>query len=206
MRHRPDQRVEPVGAAAVRQPVGAEIGQFVLQRRKAPGMADAALRTGEIDIIVDANPASAQRLSSDSTLVVTSFPASEYALIAWNTRRDPFTDPNVRRALTLAMDRGSIVDVVRGPYGSVSAGPVGPWHWTYDPEWEPYPFAPDSARALLEQAGWIDADEDGVREKNGVPLGFDLYFTPRQAWMDVATIVQANLADVGADVEPRARE
>jgi len=55
-------------------------------------VADAALRTGEIDIIVDANPASAQRLSSDSTLVVTSFPASEYALIAWNTRRDPRID------------------------------------------------------------------------------------------------------------------
>ena len=169
-------------------------------------VADAALRTGEIDLIVDANPASAQRLSADSTLVVTSFPAAEYALIAWNTRRDPFTDPRVRRALTLAMDRESIVDVVRGPYGSVSAGPVGPWHWTYDTAWEPFPFAPDSARALLEQSGWTDEDGDGVRENRGVPLRFELFFTPRQAWMDVSTIVQANLADVGVAMEPRARE
>lgn len=180
--------------------------RLVYRQIPEDAVADAALRTGEIDLIVDANPASAQRLSADSTLVVTSFPAAEYALIAWNTRRDPFTDPLVRRSLTLAMDRESIVDVVRGPYGSVSAGPVGPWHWTYDPSWEPIPFAPDSARALLEQSGWIDEDGDGVRENRGVPLRFELLFTPRQAWMDVATIVQANLADIGAAVEPGARE
>jgi len=52
----------------------------------------------------------------------------------------------------------------------------------------------------------FDEDGDGVRENRGVPLRFELLFTPRQAWMDVATIVQANLADIGAVVEPGARE
>lgn len=168
--------------------------------------AEASLRTGEVDMVVDVNPASAERLAADPSLVVTAVPASEYALIAWNTRRDPFTDPRVRRALTMAMDRDAIREVVRGPYGSVSTGPVGPWHWAHDPDREPLPYAPDSAATLLEQAGWVDTDADGVRDRNGIPLRFELAFTPRQAWQDVATIVQANLSAVGVAVEPRAME
>jgi peptide/nickel transport system substrate-binding protein len=168
--------------------------------------AEAALRTGEIDMIVDADPSSARRLAADSALVITSFPSAEYSLIAWNTRRAPFSDPAVRQALTLAIDRASIARVVRGAFGSVSAGPVGPWHWAWDPDREPLPFDPDSARALLERAGWADADSNGVRERDGEPLGFELYYTPRQAWQDVGAIVQANLADVGVVVEPRVRE
>ncbi len=168
--------------------------------------AEASLRTGEVDMVVDVNPASAQRLAADPSLVVTSVPASEYALIAWNTRREPFTDPRVRRALTIAMDREAIREIVRGPYGSVSTGPVGPWHWAHDEDRKPLPYAPDSAAMLLEQAGWVDTNGDGVRDRNGIPLRFELLYTPRQAWQDVATIVQANLAAVGVAVEPLAME
>ena len=109
-------------------------------------------------------------------------------------------------AFTLAVDREAIARVVRGAYGSVSTGPVGPWHWAHDPDREPRPFDPDSARALLEAAGWVDADSNGVREKGGEVLGFELYSTPRQAWRDVGQIVQSNLADVGVVVEPQTRE
>lgn len=182
------------------------VDRLVYRQIPEDAVAEAALRTGEVDVILDANPAAASRLSADANLAVTSYPSAEYSLIAWNTRRQPFMNADVRRAMTLAMDRGAMSEVVRGPYGSVSAGPVGPWHWTYDPTWEPYPFDPDSARALLDGAGWVDEDGDGMREKKGVPLRFELLYTPRQAWMDVATIVQANLADVGVDVEPSARE
>jgi peptide/nickel transport system substrate-binding protein len=169
-------------------------------------VAEAALRTGEIDMIVDADPGSALRLAQDSSLVVSAFPSAEYSLIAWNTRREPFGVPEVRRALTLAIDREAIARVVRGGYGSVSAGPVGPWHWAWDSARAPLPFDPDSARALLEAAGWADADSNGVREKDGRELRFELYSTPRQAWRDVGTIVQANLAEVGVVAEPRVRE
>ncbi len=112
----------------------------------------------------------------------------------------------MRESLTLALDRAAIADVVRGGFGSVSAGPVGPWHWAHDPDWKPLPYDPDSARALLEGAGWTDPDSTGVRRRNGTEFEFELLFTPRQQWRDIAAIAQANLAEVGIVVVPRARE
>jgi peptide/nickel transport system substrate-binding protein len=180
--------------------------RLVYRQIPEDAVAEAALRTGEIHMIVDADPRAAARLAEDESLVVASFPSAEYALIAWNTRREPFDDPNVRRAMTLAIDREAIARVVRGAYGSVSMGPVGPWHWAFDPDWKPLPFAPDSAESLLDRAGWSDGDSDGIREKDGVPLRFELYSTPRQSWRDIGEIVQAQLADVGVEVQPRTRE
>ena len=180
--------------------------RLVYRQIPEDAVAEAALRTGEVQMIVDADPYAAGRLARDTSLVVTSYPSAEYSLIAWNTRREPFSEPDVRRAMTLAIDREAIARVVRGAYGSVSTGPVGPWHWAFDPEWKPLPFNPDSAATLLERAGWSDSDSDGVRDKDGIPLSFELYSTPRQAWRDIGEIVQAQLADVGVEVEPRIRE
>ena len=180
--------------------------RLVYRQIPEDAVSEAALRTGEVHMVVDADPSAANRLARDSSLVVTSYPSAEYSLIAWNTRRDPFSDPDVRRAMTLAIDREAIARVVRGAYGSVSMGPVGPWHWAFDPEWKPLPFDPDSAATLLEVAGWADTDSDGVREKDGIPLSFELYSTPRQSWRDIGEIVQAQLADVGVEVLPRTRE
>ena len=180
--------------------------RLVYRQIPEDAVSEAALRTGEIHTIVDADPYAAGRLAEDTSLVVTSYPSAEYSLIAWNTRRDPFSDAEVRRAMTLAIDREAIARVVRGVYGSVSIGPVGPWHWAFDPEWNPLPFDPDSSASLLERAGWVDTDLDGVRDKDGIPLSFELYSTPRQSWRDIGEIVQAQLADVGVEVLPRTRE
>ncbi|MEJ2483843.1 MAG: ABC transporter substrate-binding protein, partial [Gemmatimonadota bacterium] len=93
--------------------------RLVYRQIPEDAVAEAALRTGEIHMIVDADPHAAARLAEDTSLVVTSYPSAEYALIAWNTRREPFNDPDVRRAVTFAIDREAIARVVRGAYGSV---------------------------------------------------------------------------------------
>ncbi|MFO7587108.1 MAG: ABC transporter substrate-binding protein [Gemmatimonadota bacterium] len=180
--------------------------RYVYRQVPDDAVAVAELRAGEVHLLLDADPGSAARLAADTTLAVSSFPAPEYAFIAWNTRRPPLDDVEVRRALTLAIDRPAIARVVRGDYGRVAAGPVGRWHPAFDTAWAPLPFAPDSARARLERAGWSDANRDGVREKGGRPLAIELLHTPRASWRDIAAIVQANLAAVGVEVRPRALE
>ena len=182
------------------------VDRYVYRQIPEDAVAAAELRAGEVDLWLDADPAAAARLAEDTTLAVTSFPAPEYAFIAWNTRRPALRDASVRRALTMAIDRAAIARVVRGAYGEIAAGPVGRWHPAFDTTWAALPFAPDSARARLDRAGWTDADGDGVREKDGRPLAIELLHTPREDWRNIAAIVQANLADVGVDVRSRALE
>jgi peptide/nickel transport system substrate-binding protein len=116
----------------------------------------------------------------------------------------PFKDVNVRKAIIMGMDRFTIVDVL------LEGNTIVPGHQWPNSEWdsgvEPYPYDPEAAMALLDEAGYTDADGDGVREGecNGetVPLSFLFRTTNAPLRVDVATIVQQQLAEIGVDFRP----
>ena len=166
----------------------------------------AALRTGEVDLVIEASPSMLDQVATDSTVVSTAYSAPEYVFIAWNPKRPEFADPRVRRALTAAIDRETLVQVVLGGHGAVAPGPVGPWHWAHDSTWTPIPYAPEEAAAILDEAGWVDSDGDGVRDRDGVPFSFELLATPRRDRAAIQTLVQASLAEVGIEADPLVRE
>ncbi len=166
----------------------------------------AELRTGGIDMYPDMPPTMAVRLLDDQSIAIDSTVTSGYAFIAWNSKRPFFRNRQVRRALTMAIDRGAIVRAAREGMGSVATGPVGPWHWAYDTSWTPLPFSPDSAAVLLAAAGWVDRDGDGIRDRNGVPFRFDILTNESAVRRDMAVMVQSDLAAIGVDAQPRARE
>lgn len=165
----------------------------------------AALQSGEVDLAIEPPPADLPRLAADPAYEVLAYAAPTYDFIAWNSRRPMFSDRNVRRALTMAIDRQGLVDAILAGYGEVATGPVGAWHWAYDAV-PPLPFAPDSARVALEAAGWIDGDGDGVREKDGRRFEFTMFATPGGSWRDIAEVIKANLAAVGVDMSIEIRE
>jgi peptide/nickel transport system substrate-binding protein len=113
---------------------------------------------------------------------------------------DVTADLAVRRAVNLAIDRQALVDGVLEGYGSPATGPVDglPWH-------EPAAAVEDAdapgAERLLEEAGWIDTDGDGVREKDGVRASFSLLYpaddTLRQG---LALAVADMVAPVGVEI------
>jgi peptide/nickel transport system substrate-binding protein len=166
----------------------------------------AALQTGEVDLVIDASPSMLEQVADDPEVVSTSYSAPEYAFIAWNSKRPEFADPLVRRALTMAIDRETLVQAVLGGNGTVAPGPVGPWHWAYDSAWAPLPYSPEEASALLDEAGWTDSDGDGARDRDGEPFSFELLATPRRDWGAIQTLVQASLGEIGVEVEPVVRE
>lgn len=161
----------------------------------------AELRSGGIDMILGATAPMVERAESDTSIVVHSFAAPDYSFIAWNPRRPFFADPAVRNALTMAIDRNAMVETVRGGYGEIATGPVGPWHWAFDESWQPIPHDTDSAAARLEAAGWIDSDGDGIREKDGVPFRFTIVSSPGREREQMGQLIKADLAGVGVEVE-----
>ena len=166
----------------------------------------AELLSGGIQMDGPLAPSDAARIGNAENLQLLSFPWRQFAYVGWNTRRPQFADPAVRRALAMAIDRESLVQTVLEGYGTQASGPIPPWH-RYAPDLAPLPHDVEQARALLEAAGWRDSDGDGIRERAGVRLSFELLANQRNPiYGDIAQIIQADLRAVGVEVFPRLLE
>src|SRR6185436_1256592 len=85
-----------------------------------------------------------------------------------------FSDREVRRALSMAVDRASLVKSALGDLGKVPPGPMSSLLWIWDPEIRQLPYDTAQAGRILSARGWRDHDGDGVRDKNGQPLSFHI--------------------------------
>jgi peptide/nickel transport system substrate-binding protein len=83
-----------------------------------------------------------------------------------------FADREVRRALTMAVDRARMVRSVFGDFGKVPPGPMSTLLWIWDPEIRQLPYDTVQAARVLSYRGWRDRDGDGIRERDGQPFAF----------------------------------
>ena len=111
-----------------------------------------SLLRGEIDMVTNVPPEAIEFVSNEDVQVVRYARRFQF-LIAFNSRRPPFTVPLVRRALNLAIDRQAIVASVLDNHAAAATGPLWPQHWAYDKSVTPYSFNPALAISTLEQAG-----------------------------------------------------
>lgn len=160
------------------------------------------VRTGQAHLALNPRYEHVQEANADASVRVVVRPSRQYAFVAWNARRPPFDDARVRRALGLAIDRAEILATLRGDMGQLAAGPIPPYHWSYDPAIEPLPFAPDSARALLRAAGIADRDGDGLLDAaDGRDFAFVLKLPSANSLnRDMSEMIASDLADIGVQV------
>jgi peptide/nickel transport system substrate-binding protein len=130
-----------------------------------------------------------------------------YTYLGYNLRKPLFQDVRVRQAIAHAIDKQELIDGVLLGLGRAATGPYKPDTWVYNPKVKDYPFDPAAARALLEAAGWHDADGDGVREKSGQRLAFTIVTNQgNDLRAKTAEIVQRRLKEVGIEVQIRVVE
>jgi len=162
------------------------------------------LLSGGIDVMENVPPGAAARVLESPRLRLVPVPDLSYTFICWNTARPLFSDPRVRRALTLAIDRDAIIEGLLPGAGRPAAGPVLSFLWARDPDLKPLPFDPDAARRLLEEAGWKDRDGDGLIDRDGRPFRFDLEVDQASGQRTaVARMVGACLRKIGVEAAPR---
>jgi peptide/nickel transport system substrate-binding protein len=108
----------------------------------------------------------------------------------------PMADPAMRRAVALAVDKEAIASQLLGGSVVVAQSGIPPDAWFYTESF-PTPNDPDGARRLLDEAGWVDSDGDGVREKKDLRAQIELCTTGPQARIDTANQIAAWLGEIG---------
>lgn len=100
-----------------------------------------------------------------------------YMYIGWNTRRAVLADKRVRRAFSHLVDRDQLLQQITRGYASPTNSPVYPMRPEYDSTIPAIDYDPAKAAALLAEAGWVDSDGNGVRDKIVDGVRTELAFT-----------------------------
>ncbi|MQA91134.1 MAG: hypothetical protein GEU90_13005 [Gemmatimonas sp.] len=123
---------------------------------------------------------------------------------------EPFADPEIRRALGLAIDAPSMIEALQMEEFAVPAGgPYPPiFRDLYDPQGQaPVGYDPDESRSILESKGWSDTNGDGVLDRDGQPFRFTLVTNAgNQRRADIAQIIQDQWRRIGVDAQIQIRE
>jgi len=109
-------------------------------------------------------------------------------------------DVRVRQAIALATDRASLCQQLLLGLTEPAATDWDNTPWV-DPSIQPWPYDPERAKQLLDQAGWVDTNNNGTRDKGGVELVLRYGTTTREIRKDTQAVLQQQLAAVGIGVQ-----
>ena len=161
---------------------------------------------GEADVLEQIPAASLPDIAKDSTLKRTLDPGLDYNFVQFNLR-DPkrpsrphklFGDRALRRALSEAVDRSSIVKNVYDTLAFLAVGPTVRAYPTTDTTIAPIAYSVDKAKHDLDSLGWKDTNGDGLRDHNGAALEFTLEVpASSRARVRMAVLIQEQLRQIG---------
>jgi peptide/nickel transport system substrate-binding protein len=185
--------LEPVGTACVEKAIFRVIPEASTRV--------AALLAGEVDIIQAVPPELVDTLSQTPGIQVKSAPGTQPKWMEMNVNKPPFDDVNVRQAMNYAVDKQLIIDEIYGGRAVALPGPLSPYNNFVNKSLEPYPYDPDKALSLLEEAGWTDSDGDGMLDKGGQPFSFVI--DTIEEWRPLAEAVADMYRGIGIDATVR---
>lgn len=136
-----------------------------------------------------------------------SFLDFSYTYVGYNFKRAPFDNKLVRRALTHAINKQSIVDGLLYGKGIAAEGPYKPDSFWYNPNAKGPEYNVEKAKALLAEAGFKDTDGDGFLEYNGKKFQIELMTNlNNDVRGKIAELVQQSWARIGIDVQIKVLE
>ncbi|MQY28430.1 ABC transporter substrate-binding protein [Nocardia aurantia] len=166
-----------------------------------------ALTSGQVQAIAGVPPVSAGDLAgrADFTLRSDETPGLNYNVYL-NQSRGPLADPEVRRALTAAVDVAKLVNNIYFGRYPVADNPISKVTADYDASARAdlTGYDPENAKRLLDRAGWNRTDSDGIRLKDGVRLSLVWPYWPdgtREQRDVVADGIRAQARAVGIDIQ-----
>ena len=154
-----------------------------------------AFETGEVLIASEPPALDAIALANSGAAAIQTFAQPGVpAILMINATKAPTDNVNVRKAMILAVNQEELAQTAFQELGLPATSVISPTTWAYDEGAASlYSYNPEEAARLLDEAGWVDADGDGVREKDGETLTID--------WPEAGFDVQYRSMDDGAAYE-----
>jgi peptide/nickel transport system substrate-binding protein len=158
----------------------------------------AALNARQVAVadLLTLNTATVHQLRANH-LTVVSVPSTVFEQFTFNLQDPVASDPMVRRAFYLALDRQAMAAQISGGRWQVATSDQPPWSWAFNPKVPVVHQSIAKARAILQQDGW-QIGKDGYFQKGGQELVLDVSLTRtplHQAIMRIA-VAQAALAGI----------
>ena len=167
----------------------------------------AALSAGELDWLGDGLTDPDVTFLPQSEFNNYWLPAGSDVNLQLNTTKAPFNNPEFRKAISVAVDRDTLVDISTFGLTTHTKYPIGTGEmyntWYDEAALAPYKwlmeYNPDKAKELLDAAGFIDKDGDGWRDNpDGTPIAFNISMPSGWTdWVNTGQTVAENLQDVG---------
>ncbi len=166
---------------------------------KNQGMVWAELMKGTVDCVFSTFSKHHDVIKGIPQFNVYSFLNPYYYIMAFNEDKILFRQTIVRQALNYAIDKQRILNKVLRGKGQISSGPIYPQSWAHDSSIQPYPYAPEKALHLLEEAGWLDTNGNHILDKDGREFEFVLLIVGGdEVSRQSALLIQQQLLDIGA--------
>jgi peptide/nickel transport system substrate-binding protein len=161
------------------------------------------LRKGTVDVVVNnLAPDVARQLKDDPGLQTVEAPGVDYQYMALNLHEPALADVRVRQAFAHAIDRRAIVEYLRRGLATPADTLLPPVSWAHAPDVVSFPYDPDRARALLDEAGYRDPDGEGPEPR----MRLTLKMSNEEFNRLQAAVIQQDLSRVGVVVDIRSYE
>jgi peptide/nickel transport system substrate-binding protein len=153
----------------------------------------AEMLSGGLDVMVEVPPDSLAQFRDDANYQVFEQAGPHLWFLILNAKEGPFANKEIRQAANYAIDKTALVDNILQGTADVAAGPTPPaFAWAHDESLEPYPYDPEKAKELLQDAGY-----DGSEVTFYVTEGGSGMLDP----LAMGTAIQADLQAVGMPVK-----
>ncbi len=166
-----------------------------------------AFETGEIQVVSEPPAIDAVAMADSGKAAIQTFAQPGIpAILMINTTKPPTDDINVRKAMILAVNQEELATTAFQKLGLPAHSVISNTTWGYDAKAASlYQFNLDESQKLLETAGWVDGNGDGVREKDGNKLTIDWPDNP--AWSEAFNeLLSGYLSAAGFEVKYRSMD
>jgi dipeptide transport system substrate-binding protein len=151
------------------------------------------VKAGECHFMIAPRPADLAEMQKDPALTVIHQPGLNIAYWAFNLGKPPLDKLEVRQAFNMAIDKAAIIRDVYLGAGQPAKNLIPPTLWSYNNNVKDYPYDPEKAKQLLNQAGFTTLD-------------IDLWYMPVQRPYNpngkrIAEMMQSDLAKIGVNAK-----